>query len=125
MNRFHLRARYGAFELDAAAQWEAPAAALFGASGSGKTTIVEALAGLRPEVQGEVTLSDRRLEDVPARRRHDPLDDELLHRFTIVLKPPQNIRFASKGIFFGSIISFRRLSAMTSFRMRSRSLRDL
>jgi hypothetical protein len=34
-----------------------------------------------------------------------PVDDERApHRSTIVLKPPQNIRFASKGIAFGSII---------------------
>ena len=93
MNRFRLRARYASFELDAAATWEAPAAALFGASGSGKTTIVEALAGLRPEVEGEVTLRDRRLDDVPARRRRVgwvPQDASLFPR----MSARENVEFA-------------------------------
>jgi molybdate transport system ATP-binding protein len=93
MNRFHLRARYASFELDASAAWEAPAAALFGASGSGKTTIVEALAGLRPEVAGEVTLRDRRLDDLPARRRRVgwvPQDASLFPR----MSARENVDFA-------------------------------
>ena len=44
MTSFDLHARLGEFHLEAAAAWEAPSAALFGASGSGKSTI-EAMAG--------------------------------------------------------------------------------
>ena len=44
---------------------------------------------------------------------------------TTVRNPPKIIRFASNGIFFRSIISARRGSAMTFFMMRSRSRRDL
>jgi molybdate transport system ATP-binding protein len=93
VNRFHLRARFDSFELDAAAQWEAPCAALFGASGSGKTTIVESIAGLRREVAGEVTLRDRRLDDVPARHRRIgwvPQDASLFPR----MSARENVDFA-------------------------------
>ena len=44
---------------------------------------------------------------------------------TLLLKPPQNMRLASKGIFFGSIILASRGSFITFFMMRSRSARDL
>ncbi len=57
MTSFDLRARLGEFQLEAAASWEAPSAALFGASGSGKSTILEAMAGLRREVSGSVVVA--------------------------------------------------------------------
>ena len=49
MNRVRLSASYGAFSLDVEASWSARSVALFGASGSGKSTVLEAIAGLRPE----------------------------------------------------------------------------
>ena len=94
MNAFDLRARYGGFSLEAAASWDAPAAALFGASGSGKTTILEALAGLRPEVAGAVQLRGRRLDDRPARERRVgwvPQDASLFPHLTV----RQNLEFAA------------------------------
>ncbi len=69
MNAFELRADYPGFTLAAAAEWEDDATALFGASGSGKSTILEALAGLRRDVRGRVELRGRRLEGLPARQR--------------------------------------------------------
>jgi molybdate transport system ATP-binding protein len=60
---FDLRAEYPGFRLEAAASWKAPATALFGASGSGKTTILEALAGLRPEVHGRFEAEGVRLDE--------------------------------------------------------------
>lgn len=69
MISFDLRAEYPGFRLQAAAGWEAPAAALFGASGSGKTTILEALAGLRPEVLGRIEIGGERLDGLPPARR--------------------------------------------------------
>ena len=69
MNAFALRAALGTLRLDARAEWNAPCAALFGASGSGKSTILEALAGVRRDVAGSVQLCGRRLEGVPARAR--------------------------------------------------------
>ena len=58
-----IRARRGAFALDAAFTSEAPIVALFGRSGSGKSTIVEAIAGLlRPE-SGRIVIEGRTLYD--------------------------------------------------------------
>jgi molybdate transport system ATP-binding protein len=97
MNRFRLQARYDSFELDAEAAWDARATALFGASGSGKTTILEAIAGLRPEVQGDVTLRERALGSLrPQERRIGwvPQDASLFPRMTVA----QNVEFgASHG----------------------------
>ncbi|NUN51980.1 MAG: ATP-binding cassette domain-containing protein, partial [Planctomycetaceae bacterium] len=57
------------FRLEAAACWEAPCAALFGASGSGKTTILEAFAGIRPECAGRVTIGGRDVSALPPEKR--------------------------------------------------------
>ncbi len=66
----------GAFRLEAKFASDAPIVALFGRSGSGKTTIVEAIAGLaRPErgrivVEGRTLFdSDRGIDLAPERRR--------------------------------------------------------
>ncbi|HED66353.1 MAG TPA: ATP-binding cassette domain-containing protein [Planctomycetes bacterium] len=69
MRSFDLRASYGGFELQAAARWESPCAALFGASGAGKSTVLEAIAGLRPGVRGSVELDGTRVDRLPAHRR--------------------------------------------------------
>jgi molybdate transport system ATP-binding protein len=95
MNTFSLRADYDGFRLAAEASWDAPAAALFGASGSGKTTIVEAIAGLRPEVTGEITLAGRRVDGLaPDRRRVGwvPQDAALFPHMTV----RQNLAFAAR-----------------------------
>jgi hypothetical protein len=55
-------------------------------------------------------------------RRHER---PALHASTIGLNPPQPIRPMSKGIFFGSIISAIRGSAITFFMTRLRSAFDL
>jgi molybdate transport system ATP-binding protein len=93
MNSFRFAATFPGFRLDAAAEWDAPAAALFGASGSGKTTILEALAGLRRDVAGTATLRDRRLDGVPARARRVgwvPQDAALFPRMSV----RENLDFA-------------------------------
>lgn len=69
MNGFELQAGYPGFALRASAEWDAPCTALFGASGAGKTTVLEAVCGLRPEVTGTVRLRDRRVDGLPAHRR--------------------------------------------------------
>ncbi len=69
MTGFDLRADYMPFRLEAAACWEAPCAALFGASGSGKTTILEAFAGIRPECAGRVTIGGRDVSALPPEKR--------------------------------------------------------
>ena len=49
----------GTFVLVARVQLEARAAALFGPSGAGKTTILDAVAGLRTPRQGSITIDGR------------------------------------------------------------------
>jgi len=96
VNRFRLQKDYGPFTLDAAASWSATRMALFGASGSGKTTILEALAGVRPEVSGEVTLAGQRLDRLPARERRVgwvPQDAALFPHLSVA----RNVDFAERG----------------------------
>ena len=70
-----LEHRFGAFRLDVAFEAPAGVTALFGRSGSGKTTIVNAVAGLlapergRVAVDGAVLLDTARGVRVPAHRR--------------------------------------------------------
>jgi molybdate transport system ATP-binding protein len=66
----------GSFTLNAAVQLDARAAALFGPSGAGKTTILDAIAGLRTPRRGSIVIDDRILFsseagiNLPAYRRH-------------------------------------------------------
>src|SRR5688500_4462986 len=70
-----VRHRFGAFQLDAAFDSPGGLTALFGRSGAGKTSLINAIAGLyRPErgrivVDGEVLTDTERGVFVPARRR--------------------------------------------------------
>ena len=66
----------GTFTLAVAVQLEARAAALFGPSGAGKTTILDAIAGIRTPRRGSIVIGDRVLFssaagiNLPAHRRH-------------------------------------------------------
>ena len=66
----------GTFTLQVTARVTARAAALFGPSGAGKTTILDAIAGLRTPQRGTITVGERVLFstaqriNVPARARH-------------------------------------------------------
>lgn len=96
MIRFDLSTSYQGFELRAAARWEEPAAALFGASGSGKTTILEAIAGLRREVAGIVEIDGERIDILaPEKRRIGwvPQDGSLFPHLTA----RGNIEFAGRS----------------------------
>jgi len=55
--------RRGAFRLEAAFASDAPIVALFGRSGSGKSTIVEAIAGLARPQSGRIVIDGRTLFD--------------------------------------------------------------
>lgn len=86
MNSIDLVARLRGFDLAAHAEWSAPDAALFGASGSGKSTVLEAIAGLRHDVRGPIHLLGRRIDDLPARARGIgwvPQDAALLPHLTV------------------------------------------
>lgn len=106
MNRFALRADYSGFTLDARATFDAPCTALFGASGSGKSTILEAIAGVRGDVTGEVVIGDVRVDGLPARRRRlgwMPQDGALFPHRTV----RQQIEFAT-GVGGGDGTAARR-----------------
>jgi molybdate transport system ATP-binding protein len=66
----------GSFTLAVKAQLEARAAALFGPSGAGKTTILDAIAGLRTPQRGSIVIDGRELYssqrriNVPPHQRH-------------------------------------------------------
>jgi molybdate transport system ATP-binding protein len=66
----------GSFTLNAAVRLDARAAALFGPSGAGKTTILDAIAGLRTPRRGSIVIDDRVLFsseagiNLPAHKRH-------------------------------------------------------
>ena len=66
----------GTFTLAAAVELDARAAALFGPSGAGKTTILDAIAGLRTPRRGSIVIDDRVLFssadgiNLPAQKRH-------------------------------------------------------
>ena len=70
------RLRQGAFALDIHARLDRPVTALFGPSGAGKTTVLDAIAGLRTPASGSITIGSRVLFDsasglnVPCHRRH-------------------------------------------------------
>ncbi len=70
-----LTLRVGAFNLEIDASFEATAVALFGPSGAGKTTILEAIAGFRSPDRGEISIgshvlySSERGIDLAARDR--------------------------------------------------------
>ncbi|MEK7466531.1 MAG: ATP-binding cassette domain-containing protein [Planctomycetota bacterium] len=96
MITFDLRAEYPGFRLEAAASWASPATALFGASGSGKTTILEALAGLRPEVNGRFEAGGIRLDEMEVHDREIgwvPQDASLFPHLTT----RGNIEFAGRS----------------------------
>jgi len=61
-----LRHRLGAFALDAAFDAPPGVTVLFGRSGSGKTTIVNAVAGLLTPAEGRITVGERVLFDAAA-----------------------------------------------------------
>ena len=67
--------RQGAFTLDIRERFDARAVALFGPSGAGKTTVVDAIAGLRQPARGTIAIGERSLFDsdrrvsVPPRQR--------------------------------------------------------
>ncbi|MBH1974364.1 MAG: molybdenum ABC transporter ATP-binding protein, partial [Rhodobacteraceae bacterium] len=64
-----LQHRFGDFALDVAFRAPAGLTALFGASGSGKTTVINAIAGLQKVDHARVILNGIALHDLPAHRR--------------------------------------------------------
>ncbi|KAF0245111.1 MAG: hypothetical protein FD180_1888 [Planctomycetota bacterium] len=96
MISFDLRADYPGFRLEAAAQLNGAATAIFGASGSGKTTVLEAMAGLRPEVKGPISIGGLRIEELLPEARFIgwvPQDASLFPHLTV----RGNVEFAGRS----------------------------
>ncbi len=70
MSFLDLSTSYPGFALDVSIRWDTRVLVLFGASGCGKSTVLEALAGLRPEVLGKAEIDGRAIHD--SDRRLDP-----------------------------------------------------
>ena len=66
----------GSFTLDIDLRLDRPVTALFGPSGAGKTTVLDAIAGLRTPGSGSITINNRVVFDsrsginIPTHRRH-------------------------------------------------------
>ncbi|WP_370162415.1 ATP-binding cassette domain-containing protein, partial [Limimaricola soesokkakensis] len=75
MIAIHVKKRLGAFDLDAGFEAPPGVIALFGKSGSGKTSLINAVAGLlrpeagRIEVDGAVLFDGAARIDIPVHRR--------------------------------------------------------
>lgn len=63
----HLRLPLGPFTLELAATLTGRVTAIFGASGAGKTSLLELIAGLRRPATGTIHLDDSALTDIAAR----------------------------------------------------------
>ena len=101
-----IRHRFGAFTLDAAFDSEGGLIALFGRSGAGKTSIINAIAGLlRPEhgriaIDGDVLTDTARGLFVPARKRRIGYvfqEGRLFPHLTVRQNLLYGRRFAPKG----------------------------
>lgn len=70
------RLSQGSFSLDIRARLDRPITALFGPSGAGKTTVLDAIAGLRTPLAGSIAINGRFLFDseagisLPPHKRH-------------------------------------------------------
>ena len=84
------------FTLDVDVEMNGTATALYGPYGSGKTSLIETIAGLRRPTRGEIVVNGRDLTHVPARDRrigYVPQDDALFPHMTV----RSNIEYGARG----------------------------
>jgi molybdate transport system ATP-binding protein len=93
-----LRVPLAHFDLEVTARVSAPATGIFGPSGAGKTSLLEAIAGLRRPRAGRIVLDDQVFDDgavhVPARHRrigYVPQDNALFPHMSVL----HNIRYGA------------------------------
>jgi molybdate transport system ATP-binding protein len=72
MIQLEFELRQGDFVLSIAERFTARVTALFGPSGAGKTTVLDAIAGLRQPAAGRIAIGDRVLFDARARLDQPP-----------------------------------------------------
>ncbi len=102
MIELDLRLPLAAFRLELSARLSSDAVAVLGPSGAGKTSFLEALAGLRPETEGRIAIdgevlldSERGIRLPPERRRigYVPQDSCLFPHLDV----RRNVRFGMPG----------------------------
>lgn len=83
------------FDLEVTATMSARVTAIFGPSGAGKTSLLDAIAGLRPLKSGRITFDDVVLSDLPARARrigYVPQETALFPHLSVA----SNIRYGGR-----------------------------
>jgi molybdate transport system ATP-binding protein len=83
------------FDLEVTATMSARVTAIFGPSGAGKTSLLDAIAGLRPLQQGRITFDGVVLSDLPARDRrigYVPQETALFPHLSVA----RNIRYGGR-----------------------------
>ena len=83
------------FDLRVTATMSARVTAIFGPSGAGKTSLLDAIAGLRRLQSGRITLGDVVLSDLPARERrigYVPQETALFPHLSVL----RNIRYGGR-----------------------------
>ena len=114
--------RQGAFVLSVSETASVEVLGVFGPSGTGKTSLLEAIAGIRRPESGEIRIGDRILFssakkiDLPARDRHIgyvPQDALLFPNLDV----KGNIRYGAKSADFESLIAILDLQALLDRRV--------
>jgi len=83
------------FDLEVTATMSARVTAIFGPSGAGKTSLLDAIAGLRPLKSGRITLDDVVLSGLPTRERrigYVPQETALFPHLSVA----RNIRYGGR-----------------------------
>ena len=83
------------FDLEVSATMSARVTAIFGPSGAGKTSLLDAIAGLRPLQRGRITFDDVVLSDLAARDRrigYVPQETALFPHLSVA----RNIRYGGR-----------------------------
>ena len=92
LERLHLPLAH--FDLDVDVRITARAAAIFGPSGAGKTSLLDVIAGLRPGATGRITLDGVAISELPARLRrvgYVPQENALFPHLSVA----HNVRYGA------------------------------
>jgi molybdate transport system ATP-binding protein len=114
------------FELALSVELTAPLIGIVGASGAGKTSLLDLIAGLRRPTAGRITFDGELVDDVAARlhvppryRRigYVPQDNALFPHLTV----EQNIRYGTRGAMKTEILDLLEINTLLPRRVTSLS----
>ena len=123
MHGFDLKAEYPGFRLEARAEWKVGCVALFGASGAGKSSVLESLLGLRPEVRGSIVLCGDSLDGLSSHERRlgwVPQDPSLF----VHMQVEENIHYAVRDAS-GKALAQRAIAALEIEPLLGRRVEEL